>query len=117
MPYRRTEGVAARLADKRTRILDAARGLVAEGGWAETQVASVASAAGLATGTVYRYFASKAELFAEVLARVSQREVVVLGAIADSATCPRDGLHGAVRTFVKRAMRNRRLAYALIAEP
>ena len=117
MAYRRTEGVAARLADKRTRILDAARGLVAEGGWAETQVASVASAAGLATGTVYRYFASKAELFAEVLARVSQREVDVLGAIADSATCPRDGLHGAVRTFVKRAMRNRRLAYALIAEP
>lgn len=117
MAYRRTEGVVARLADNRTRILDAAKRLVAEGGWAETQVASVASTAGLATGTVYRYFASKAELFAEVLADVSQREVEVLGEIARSATCPREGLHGAVRTFVKRAMRNRRLAYALIAEP
>ena len=117
MAYRRTEGVVARLADNRTRILDAAKRLVAEGGWAETQVASVASAAGVATGTVYRYFASKAELFAEVLADVSQREVDVLGDIARSVTCPREGLHGAVRTFVKRAMRNRRLAYALIAEP
>jgi AcrR family transcriptional regulator len=117
MAYRRTEGVEARLADKRTRILEAARQLVAEGGWADTQVASVAAAAGLATGTVYRYFASKAELFAEVLARVSEREVEVMGEIARSAASPREGLHSAVGTFVKRAMRNRRLAYALIAEP
>lgn len=117
MAYRRTEGVVARLADNRSRILDAARRLVAEGGWAETQIASVASTAGLATGTVYRYFASKAELFAEVLADVSQREVDVLGQIAGSAGSARDRLHRAVRTFVKRAMRERRLAYALIAEP
>lgn len=117
MAYRRTESVVARLADNRVRILEAARHLVAEGGWAETQIASVAFAAGLATGTVYRYFASKAELFAEVLADVSQREVDVLADIARAATCPREGLHSAVRTFVKRAMRNRRLAYALIAEP
>ena len=117
MTYRRTEGVVARLADNRTRILDAARHLVSEGGWAETQIASIASRAGLATGTVYRYFASKAELFAEVLASVSQREVDVLGDIASSASCPREGLYSAVRSFVKRAMRNRRLAYALIAEP
>ena len=112
MAYRRTEGVEARLADNRSRILDAARRLVAEGGWADTQIASVA-----ATGTVYRYFASKAELFAEVLALVSQREVDVLREIVQSAASPREGLHSAVATFVKRAMRNRRLAYALIAEP
>lgn len=117
MSYRRTEAVVARLADNRSRILDAARQLVAEGGWADTQVASVAAAAGLATGSVYRYFASKAELFAEVLANVSQREVDVLADIVASATCPREGLHSAVRSFVKRAMRKRRLAYALIAEP
>lgn len=117
MAYRRTEGVEARLADNRSRILDAARRLVAEGGWADTQIASVAATAGLATGTVYRYFASKAELFAEVLALVSQREVDVLREIVQSAASPREGLHSAVATFVKRAMRNRRLAYALIAEP
>ena len=50
MAYRRTEHVEARLADKRNRILSAARALVSEGGWSEAQVSHVASAAGLATG-------------------------------------------------------------------
>ena len=85
--------------------------------WSDTQVASVAAAAGIATGTVYRYFPSKAELFAEVLSRVSQREVDVLDAIAASDGSALQRLHAAVASFVKRAMRNPRLAYALIAEP
>lgn len=117
MAYRKTERVEARLADNRQRILDAARALVSEGGWAEAQVSHVASAAGLATGSVYRYFPSKADLFVEVLSVVSQREVDVLEAIADSDDPPLQTLHVAISAFVERAMRNRCLAYALIAEP
>ncbi|GMU73249.1 MAG: hypothetical protein AMXMBFR42_27040 [Burkholderiales bacterium] len=117
MAYRQTASVEARLHDNRSRILAAARRLVSEGGWKEAQVASVAAAAGMATGTVYRYFPSKAELFAEVLSAVSQREVDVLAAIAGSGGSARHRLHTAVSTFVQRAMRNPRLAYALIAEP
>lgn len=90
---------------------------MSEGGWAEAQVASVAATAGIATGTVYRYFPSKAELFAEVLSAVSQREVDVLTDIAGSGGPALGRLHAAVATFVRRAMRNPRLAYALIAEP
>jgi AcrR family transcriptional regulator len=66
---------------------------------------------------VYRYFPSKAELFAEVLSAVSQREVDVLTDIAGSGGTALDRLHTTVATFVRRAMRNPRLAYALIAEP
>jgi AcrR family transcriptional regulator len=117
MPYRRTDNVEARLADNRQRILAAARALVSEGGWLEAQVSHVAAAAGLATGTVYRYFPSKAQLFVEVLSSVSQREVDVLDAIANGGDKPPQRLHAAVTAFVERAMRNRRLAYALIAEP
>ncbi|WP_372827538.1 TetR/AcrR family transcriptional regulator [Polaromonas sp.] len=117
MAYRRTDHVEARLADNRKRILAAARSLVSEGGWPEARVGHVASVAGLATGSVYRYFPSKADLCVEVLAAVSQREVDVISAIAQAQDAPRDRLHTAVTTFVKRAMRNRRLAYALIAEP
>jgi len=115
--YRQTPAVEARLQDNRSRILESARSLVSEGGWKEAQIASVAAAAGIATGTVYRYFPSKAELFAEVLSAVSQREVNVLTAIAQSNESALERLHSAVATFVKRAMRNPRLAYALIAEP
>ncbi|UTM01627.1 TetR/AcrR family transcriptional regulator [Alcaligenes sp. NLF5-7] len=117
MAYRQTPAVEARLQDNRGRILEAARVLVSEGGWQEAQVASVAAAAGIATGTVYRYFPSKAELFAEVLSLVSQREVDVLTDIAQADGASMLRLHAAVSTFVKRAMRNPRLAYALIAEP
>lgn len=117
MAYRQTATVEARLHDNRSRILQAARALVSEGGWSEAQVASVAASAGIATGTVYRYFSSKAELFAEVLSAVSQREVDVLTEIADSEGPALGRLHSMVATFVRRAMRNPRLAYALIAEP
>ncbi|QNN56240.1 TetR/AcrR family transcriptional regulator [Diaphorobacter ruginosibacter] len=117
MAYRQTPAVEARLLDNRTRILQAARALVSEGGWQEAQVANVAATAGIATGTVYRYFPSKAELFAEVLSRVSQREVDVLSDIAASDGSAHERLHSMVTTFVLRAMRNPRLAYALIAEP
>lgn len=117
MAYRKTERVEARLADNRQRILDAARMLVSEGGWTEAQISHAASAAGVATGSVYRYFPSKADLFVEVLSVVSQREVDVVEAIVDSEETPTQRLHAAVSVFVGRAMRNRRLAYALIAEP
>ena len=117
MAYRQTPAVEARLQDNRVRILQAARSLVSEGGWKEAQVASVAAVAGIATGTVYRYFSSKAELFAEVLSAVSQREVDVMAAIAQADETAASRLCTAVTTFVRRAMRNPRLAYALIAEP
>lgn len=117
MVYRQTKAVEARMQDNRTRILNAARDLVSDGGWGAAQIANVAAASGMATGNVYRYFASKADLYSEVLSKVSQREVDVLTDIASSAASPVDRLRTAVSTFVQRAMLNPRLAYALIAEP
>ena len=70
-----TERTAARSAATRRRIVAAARGLIAEGGYAAAQVAAVAERAGVATGTVYRHFPSKADLFAEVFREASQHEV------------------------------------------
>jgi AcrR family transcriptional regulator len=117
MVYRRTESASQRLADKRARILKAARDLVADGGWSAAQVDHVAAKAGVATGTVYRYWSSKAELCAEIVATVSAREVGIAQAIADADGSPVEKLHSAIRTFAGRALRGRRLAYALIAEP
>lgn len=117
MAYRRTENTTQRLADKRTRILKAARDLVADGGWSAAQVDHVAAKAGVATGTVYRYWSSKAELCAEIVAAVSAREVGIVKAIAGGDGSPLEKLAAAIRTFAGRALRGRRLAYALIAEP
>ena len=92
MAYRPTERTAARKAAVRSRIVTAARELVAHGGYVEAQVATVASRAGVATGTVYRHFPSKADLFAEVFRDASQREVdAVLAAAANAGARPPGG--------------------------
>ncbi|HUT50152.1 MAG TPA: TetR/AcrR family transcriptional regulator [Alphaproteobacteria bacterium] len=117
MAYRRTAKVETRLADNRARILGAARTLVADGGFRGAQVAAVAAAAGLATGSVYRYFPSKAHLMVELLRAICAREAEVARAIAAGGGPARERLGGAIRAFVERALRGDRLAYAVIAEP
>jgi AcrR family transcriptional regulator len=117
MIYRRTEKVARRLAERREAIAAAARALAAEGGMAAVQIAPVAARAGIAAGTVYRYFPSKTELVAAVIAAVSERELAAMRAAADSAPGPLSALAATVTTFAARALHQRRLAWAVIAEP
>src|SRR6185503_9615027 len=89
--------------------------LVAHGGYREAQVVAVAQRAEVATGTVYRHFPSKADLLTEVFRVASQREV---DAVADAGgETAGDRVAAAVETFARRALRGRRLAWALLAEP
>jgi len=55
-------------AEKRARLLDAARRLFAERGYAATTTAELARAAGMAEGTVFHHFGSKEALLAAVAA-------------------------------------------------
>jgi AcrR family transcriptional regulator len=117
MIYRRTENVVRRLAQRREAILEAARALAAEGGMAAVQIAPVAARAGIAAGTVYRYFPSKTELVAAVVAAVSERELAAMRRAADGAPGPLSALAAALTTLAARALGRRRLAWAVIAEP
>jgi len=117
MPYRRTENVERRLAARRDAILAAARLLASEGGMAAVQVATVAARAGIATGTVYRYFPGKTELVAALLQEIAECEMGALRRAADGAPGPLSALAAAILTFVVRALRQRRLSFAALAEP
>ncbi len=117
MPYRRTENVARRLAARHAAIIAAARDAASEGGMAAVQIAAVARRAGIAAGTVYRYFPGKTDLVAALLAEISEREIGALRRAADVAPGPLSALAAAIMTFAARALRHRRLAYAAIAEP
>jgi AcrR family transcriptional regulator len=117
MVYRRTENVARRLAQRRDAIVQAAQALAAEGGMAAVQIAPVAARAGIAAGTVYRYFPAKTELVAAVMAAVSERELAAMRAAADAAPGPLSALAATLTTFAGRALARRRLAWAAIAEP
>jgi AcrR family transcriptional regulator len=109
--------IRRRGADKHPLILQAARELVSQSGFREAQMTAIADAAGIAIGTLYRYFPSKTELMVEVVKTTAQREVDVVAGIAmrDGTAC--DRLGAAAWTFASRALQGRRLAHALVAEP
>jgi AcrR family transcriptional regulator len=118
MAYRSTERTETRRAEIRGRITAAARELIAEGGYVAAQVAAVADRAGVAVGTVYRHFPSKSDLFAEVFREASQHEVDAMRAAVEANHGPAaDRIAAGIDTFARRALRGKRLAWALLAEP
>lgn len=118
MPYRPTERTERRKAEARERIVAAALDQLAQGGYASATVQAVASRAGVATGTVYRHFPSKADLFAEAFRRASQREMEVFAAAtADDGRTAGERVAAATEAFARRALAAPTRAYALIAEP
>jgi len=117
MAYRPTPRTEARRAEVRERIVRAALELVRRGGYRAASMAAVAARAGVATGTVYRHFPSKSDLFAEVFRVASQHEVDAVAQAAGRHADPAAQIAAAVETFARRALRGRRLAWALLAEP
>ncbi|MFD9246946.1 TetR/AcrR family transcriptional regulator [Streptomyces sp. NPDC059556] len=119
MPYRRTPAVQARLDAQRASVVDAARALLSEQGYAGCTVAAVAARAGIATGSVYRHFPGKTELSVELFRTVVSREVA---AVSEAAGHPghrsaAERVVAVIETFALRALKSPRLAYALLAEP
>lgn len=118
MAYRSTERTEARKAATRARIVAAAIDQLADGGYASASVQAVAARAGVATGSVYRHFASKSDLFAEVFRHAAERELrAVRDAAADDGRSVRERIAAGAEAFARRALASPRRAYALLAEP
>ncbi len=117
MPYRPTEKTAARKAEIRQRLLDCALHTVATSGFSGLTISHLAQDAGIATGAVYKHFDSKAQLCAELFRIASEKELAVVRENANREAAPAQRLLDAIAAFSNRAIRGRRMAYALIAEP
>ena len=118
MPYRPTERTEQRKAEVRERILAAAMDQLADGGYASASIQAVATRAQVATGTLYRHFPSKSDLFAEAFRRASRREMDVFAdATEDDGRSATERIAAATEAFARRAMSAPTRAYALIAEP
>src|SRR3954452_21159888 len=117
MPYRPTERTEQRKAQARERIVRAALDQLADGGYASTSIQAVAARAGVATGSVYRHFPSKADLLAEVFRRAAQREVDAVAAAGAASGPAAERIRAAFQAFVRRALAAPVRAYALLAEP
>ncbi len=116
MPYRRTSAVQARLDADRDRIFASAIDVLSAQGYRGLSIASVAAAAGVSSGSVYTHFANKSDLVVTIFREVCSREVRAV-ADAGSAGDVVERVTAIVETFAGRAMKNRTMAYALLAEP
>jgi AcrR family transcriptional regulator len=118
MPYRRSPSTEARQAATRERILTSALDQLAAGGYASSSIQAIAGRAGVATGSVYRHFGSKHELFTEVFRRAAARELRVVEAATRADGRPvAERIAGAAEAFARRALAEPTRAYALLAEP
>jgi AcrR family transcriptional regulator len=117
MAYRRTERVLQHLAARHDAIIAAARAIASEQGLGAVQIVPVAQRAGIAAGTVYRYFPAKTDLVRALIEAVSAGEIAAFRKAADAAPGPLSALAAGLVTFAARALRHRRLAWAVSAEP
>ncbi len=100
----------------RDRLLFEARNILEEGGYAAASVQAIAERCGVAAGTLYRHFPSKADLFVELVRESAKRDITAMKTAAASGDSIQR-LEAFIATFARRALRKRRLAWALAYEP
>jgi AcrR family transcriptional regulator len=88
-------------AARRSRVIDAAMELAAEGGYDAVQMRDVATRAQVALGTIYRYFSSKDHLLAACQVELWRSQVDRLAQRPPEGDTPADR----VTSFLARAMR------------
>ena len=69
------EHVTSRTKAKRAQILAAARRLFLQHGFAQTSTEAIRLEAGVSKETLYRYYASKEDLFADVLQQMTLEQI------------------------------------------
>ncbi|EMP54950.1 TetR family transcriptional regulator [Marinobacter santoriniensis NKSG1] len=117
MAYRETEKMRQRKAEARRRIVECTYECVAEGGFRSARITRIAGLAGVATGTIYRHFESREDLFAEIFRTATQKEVDKVAEALDTPGDATTRLENALRQFAERALRGPMMAWSLIAEP
>src|SRR4029079_13568451 len=117
MPYRRTESVGRRLAERELTIVEAARSAARAGGMQAVQIAAGAQRAGIASSTGYRYFPSKSELVAELIGTVAERTLEAMRQAADAAPGPLSALAATIALLASHTLDERRSAWSAITEP
>ncbi|UAW99202.1 TetR/AcrR family transcriptional regulator [Halopseudomonas nanhaiensis] len=117
MAYRTTQARTERDRALREHILECGMQQVAEGGFAALNMNGLASSAGVATGSLYRYFPGKGALAAEIFTRATRIEFDALASQFGQPGSAAQRLAGGIGQFAARAWHSRQLAYALIAEP
>jgi AcrR family transcriptional regulator len=103
MNVKRTQ--AERSESTRGALIDAARGLFAERGYAGVGTEEIVRAAGVTRGALYHHFDGKKELFEAVYERIEAElaERIAAGALAASASSPMEAMRAGAEMFLAAA--------------
>ncbi|MBN2081810.1 TetR/AcrR family transcriptional regulator, partial [bacterium] len=85
--------------DKRIKIIESATELFARRGYHGTPVPKIAENAGVAVGTIYRYFPDKERLASEAYCHWKQAATAAVLAVYDRALAPREQLRRSWRAM------------------
>lgn len=91
---------AERSGATRRRILDAARGVFAERGWAAATIDEIVRAAAVTKGALYHHFRDKTDLLRAVYEEQEQRSIDGLLAVSAEHDDPLDALRAGCRAFL-----------------
>jgi AcrR family transcriptional regulator len=101
-------------AARRQRVIDAAMKLAAEGGYDAVQMRDVAGEAGVALGTIYRYFASKDHLLAACQVEFARAEQQKLERQPPRGDTPADRVVDVLRRATRAQERQPQLTAAMV---
>ena len=117
MAYQATEHTDQLKQANLERLLQKGHQLVAKSGFQNLSISKVTTAAGMASGNLYRYFDSKDALAVAIFERATEREIAAVFDSVNETAPPPLKLEMLLSAFCERALANPKLAYALIAEP
>jgi AcrR family transcriptional regulator len=101
----------------RQALIDAARRLFAERGFADTPTEAIVQAAGVTRGALYHHFEDKTELFAAVFERIEQEVVARLADRAPTSADPLTVLQRGIEIFLDECLDPAIRRIALIEAP
>jgi AcrR family transcriptional regulator len=117
MNVKRTQ--AERSEATRDALIEAARALFAERGYAEVGTEEIVRAAGVTRGALYHHFGGKRDLFEAVYERVELElaQRIATGALAASATSPLEAMRAGAEMFLQAATEPEAQRIALLDGP
>lgn len=109
-----TSALVRSQAARRARVIEAAMELGDEGGYEAVQMRDVAARAGVAMGTIYRYFSSKDHVLAAALAQWAEDLRDEVTRVPPRGETVADRVVEVLRRALRRLQRQPRLAAALV---
>lgn len=85
-------------------------------GYRDTSMEAIATAVGIPTSGIYKYFSGKSDILATIFRRASDRLSAELATTVASATDPGDGLAAVIDVYVRRSFDQPELEYVYYTE-